>query len=278
MPISALGVCSWSLQPDSPEDLVKRLELTGLDHTQIAMSPAVSDRDRWGNVIPILSEAGISIASGMMAPVGEDYSSLESIARTGGIRPSAIWPANEAMARAMAVLAGTSGIELVTLHAGFLPHDREDQERASMVSRLRLLGSIFSAQGCRLGFETGQESAATLLEVLDEIDHASVGVNFDPANMILYGMGDPVEAVEVLREHIFQIHIKDATASDVSGEWGTEMVVGEGQVDWPRFLSVVQSLDQDVEAIIERESGSSRVEDIRTAVDLLREHVDVETP
>ena len=87
MPISALGVCSWSLQPESPEDLVKRLELTGLNRTQLALTPAVSDRDRWGGVIAAVVEGGMSIASGMMAPVGEDYTTLDSIARTGGIRP-----------------------------------------------------------------------------------------------------------------------------------------------------------------------------------------------
>ena len=177
----------------------------------------------------------MSIASGMMAPVGEDYTTLDSIARTGGIRPSTTWPANEAMARAMAVLAGRSGIELITLHAGFLPHDPDDPDRASMVSRLRLLGSIFSEQGCRLGFETGQESAATLLEVLDEIGHPGIGVNFDPANMILYGMGDPVEAVAVLEAHILQIHLKDASADSAPGEWGAVVPVGEGEVDWPGF-------------------------------------------
>ena len=108
-----------------------------------------------------------------------------------------------------------------------------------MVSRLQLLGSIFADQGCRLGFETGQESAATLLEVLHEIGHPGIGVNFDPANMILYGMGDPVEAVDVLKDHIFQIHIKDAVASKVPGEWGAEMAAGSGEVDWPRFLAAV---------------------------------------
>lgn len=276
MPISALGVCSWSLQPDSPEDLVQKLELTGLRRVQVAMTPAVSDRDRWGNVIQILDASDIKIASGMMAPVGEDYTTLESIAMTGGIRPTSTWPANEAMARAMAVLAARSGIELVTLHAGFLPHAQDDPERASMVSRLRLLGSIFADQGCRIGFETGQESARTLLEVLEEIDHPAVGVNFDPANMILYGMGDPVEAVDVLRDRILQIHIKDAVASKVPGSWGSEVPAGSGDVDWPSFLAAVQSLDQNVEAIIEREAGSQRVDDIHEAINLVRDHVELE--
>ena len=122
-------------------------------------------------------------------PVGEDYTTLDSIARTGGIRPSTTWPANEAGSSH----GGPGGqIRNRTDHAPCGFHDPDDPDRASMVSSSSS-GSIFSEQGCRLGFETGQESAATLLEVLDEIGHPGIGVNFDPANMILYGMGDPVE-------------------------------------------------------------------------------------
>ncbi|MDG2423541.1 MAG: sugar phosphate isomerase/epimerase [Phycisphaerales bacterium] len=267
-----LGVCSWSLQPDSPAELVHRLAATGLSKVQLALSPAVSDRELWGDVIEVLEAAGVSIASGMMAPVGEDYSTLESIARTGGIRPDFTWPANEAMARAMAVLAKGAGIDLVTLHAGFLPHDREDPERSAMVKRLQVLASIFSDQGVHIAFETGQESASTLLEVLGDIDRESVGVNFDPANMVLYGMGDPVEALDILRAHVFQVHIKDALPATTQGEWGQEVPVGTGAVDWNGFFKVLGSGSEDVEVIIEREAGGSRVEDIKVAIDLVRAH------
>ena len=273
MAVNGLGVCSWSLQPDSPADLVHRLEETGLSKVQLALSPAVSERETWGGVFEALESGGISIASGMMAPVGEDYSTLESIARTGGIRPDMTWPANEAMSRAMAVLSRQAGIELVTLHAGFLPHDPGDPERSSMVQRLQTLASIFSDQGVRIAFETGQESASTLLDVLDEIDRDSVGINFDPANMILYGMGDPVEALELLRPHVFQVHIKDAVSADTPGEWGQEVAAGSGEVDWPAFFKTLADGPRDVEAIIEREAGSRRVDDIRTAAELVRTHV-----
>ena len=90
MPLNDLGVCSWSLQPDSPADLVSRIQETGLGRVQLALSPVVSDRERWGQVLGVLSEADLSVTSGMMAPVGEDYSTLETIARTGGIRPDPV--------------------------------------------------------------------------------------------------------------------------------------------------------------------------------------------
>ncbi|MCH2152978.1 MAG: sugar phosphate isomerase/epimerase [Phycisphaerales bacterium] len=273
MPLERLGVCSWSLQPDSPADLVSRVRETGLSRVQLALTPVVSDRERWSTVLEVLSEANLSVISGMMAPVGEDYSTLETIARTGGIRPDMTWAANEAMARAMAVVAGKAGIGLVTLHAGFLPHDREDAERGRMVDRLQLMAGIFADQGVSLAFETGQESADTLLEVLSDIDRETVGVNFDPANMILYAMGDPVEAVKKLAPHIMQIHIKDAVPAETPGAWGSEVPAGTGAVDWDAFFVAVESVPRQVDAIIEREAGDARIEDVRTAIELVRPQV-----
>ena len=273
MPLNSLGVCSWSLQPESPADLVSRVQETGLSRVQLALTPVVSDRERWSTVLEVLSEANLSVISGMMAPVGEDYSTLETIARTGGIRPDMTWAANEAMARAMAVVAGKAGIGLVTLHAGFLPHDREDAERGRMVDRLQLMAGIFADQGVSLAFETGQESADTLLEVLSDIDRETVGVNFDPANMILYAMGDPVEAVKKLAPHIMQIHIKDAVPAETPGAWGSEVPAGTGAVDWDAFFVAVESVPRQVDAIIEREAGDARIEDVRTAIELVRPQV-----
>ncbi|HIA27537.1 MAG TPA: hypothetical protein EYN79_05370, partial [Planctomycetes bacterium] len=86
--------------------------------------------------------------------------------------------------------------------------------------------------GVKLALETGQESAATLEGALEALGRSDVGVNFDPANMILYGMGNPVEALVRLAPRVAQIHIKDALASEVAGEWGSEVVVGTGEVDW----------------------------------------------
>ena len=107
----------------------------------------------------------------------------------------------------MAELARYHELELVTFHAGFLPHDAEDPERAKVLGRLRDVADVFANKRVKLGLETGQESAPTLASVLTELDHPNVGVNFDPANMILYGMGI-LEAIRVLASSVVQIHVK----------------------------------------------------------------------
>ncbi|MDP7070414.1 MAG: sugar phosphate isomerase/epimerase family protein [Phycisphaerales bacterium] len=272
MALARLGTTSWSLKPRDPADLVRLLHATGLDAVQIGLSPVVSDLQAWGETVPRLIEGGITILSGMMQPVEEDYSTIARIRDTGGIRRDATWPANEAMARAMAVLAENAGIGLVTMHAGFIPEDAGDPLRAIMAARLRTLNDIFEAEGVRLALETGQESATALLEALDEVDRPNLGVNFDPANMLLYGSGDPIEAMERLAPRIVSLHLKDALASGDSEAWGTETPLGAGQVDWDAFFAIARDLPNEVDAIIEREGGDRRVEEIRLAVDFVRAH------
>jgi L-ribulose-5-phosphate 3-epimerase len=273
MTIPRLAVCSWSLQPGDPGDLVALLDRTGLDATQLALSPVIREPAVWSGVFEPLAEAGVRIVSGMMTTVGEDYSTLESIARTGGVRPDETWEANLAHAEAVADLATARGIELVTFHAGFIPEQRDDPERAKLLDRLRAIADLFAGRGVRLGLETGQETAATLLEALADLDRSNVGVNFDPANMILYGKGDPVEALRLLAEHVVQIHIKDALPAEKPGTWGSEVPYGDGAVDWPAFFAVATAIRSQVNLVIEREAGDDRIADITWACDQLAEQL-----
>jgi len=268
-----LGVCSWSLQPDGPEDLARKLQRCSVDAVQLALGPLGADGWDEGATRAQLEAAGISLASGMLSTHAEDYSSLETIRATGGLRPDAHWERNLETARREALLARRLGLDLVTFHAGFLPEDAGDPERERLLTRLRTFCDVFADQGVRLGFETGQESAHTLLEVLSDLGHTNAGVNFDPANMILYGMGDPVEALGLLRAHVFQIHVKDALPTAERGTWGSEVAVGTGAVDWAAFFQIAGELE--VDFMIEREAGAERVADILLARDVVRAHVDL---
>lgn len=259
-----LGVCSWSLRPKNPDDLARLVARVGVRSVQLALDPIRTGA--WGldRTRRVLAKAGIRIASGMMAMEGEDYSTLESIERTGGIRPARTWRANLASARANARLARALGIRLVTFHAGFLPERRRSRERGVMVSRLVQLARTFGEAGVRVALETGQERSETLLEVLGDVnghlgDLPRVGVNFDPANVLLYGRDDPGRALEALLPWIAQAHVKDAARSRVRGAWGEEVPVGEGEVDWGAFTRVLGPLG--VGLMIEREAGEQRVDD-----------------
>lgn len=264
-----IGACSWSLQARDPAQLAELLTSVGVDCVQLHLDPVRTGAWSEAETLRELARAKIEVRSGMMSMEGEDYSTLESIRHSGGVRPSSTWNSNRAAAQANAKLARRFGIDLVTLHAGFLPHDRRDAERESLLGRLRELVDIFSAEGVRVGFETGQENAATLQEAWTDLGRATAGVNFDPANMILYGMGDPVETLRALGSHVLQIHAKDAIATKLRGTWGEEVRVGTGQVDWPAFFAVVREKKISVDWMIEREAGGKRIDDMRAARELL---------
>ena len=266
---SRLGVCSWSLRPTSPDDLARKLTATGLRYVQLDLEPLRKGAWDESVVRDRLQGSRVAVLSGMMSMLGEDYSSLDSIRATGGLRPDTTWEANRLAADECAVLAERMGLDLVSFHAGFLPHGTDDPERVTLLDRLRTVIDIFEDRGVHVALETGQESADTLLAVLEELDRPTVGVNFDPANMILYGMGDPVLALDRLSVWVRQIHIKDAQRATQPGQWGSEVPVGTGEVDWSAFFGLVRARDMNVDLVIEREAGEERVADVCTARDLV---------
>ena len=165
----------------------------------------------------------------MFGCVGEDYSTLETIRLTGGIAPDATWEQNWTNIRATAALAQQLGLKLVTFHAGFLPHEEKDPNFAKLLRRLAETADVFQAANIALGLETGQETAPVLVQLLQKLNRPNVGVNFDPANMILYDKGDPIAALRVLGPWIRQVHIKDARRTKVPGTWGEEVAGGHGR-------------------------------------------------
>jgi sugar phosphate isomerase/epimerase len=263
--LNRLAVCSWSLQPADPRDLIQKLAAAGLARVQLALDPLRETPGIWGEAPAALRAAGVEIISGMFGCLGEDYSTLESIKRTGGIAPDVTWEQNRRNIQATAPLAARLGLKLVTFHAGFLPHDESDPQFGRMLSCLGEVADIFRGAGLTLGLETGQETAAVLVRLLEKLSRPNVGVNFDPANMILYDKGNPIEALRLLGPWIRQVHIKDARRTRVPGAWGEEVAVGAGEVDWKSFFATCRQQKFAGEFVIEREAGNQRVADIRTA-------------
>ena len=249
-----LGVCSWSLRAEDPWQLAERAAACGVDGA-------------WGlaDLRDALDAEGLQLISGMTSPIGEDYSSLASIEATGGFRPDATWEENRRLVAGDARAAAELELELVTLHAGFLPAT-PGPERTKLLDRLREVADLYGEHGLLLGLETGQESAATLTDFLDALDRPDVRVNFDPANLLLYDRDEPLEALEALLPRVAQIHVKDARRTREPGTWGEEVPVGSGEVDWRRFAELLRREGYAGDLVIEREAGEQRVEDVRAAV------------
>lgn len=267
-----LGVCSWSLQPVNPDDLVAKVLATGVRRVQLALDPLRESPQVWSRTETLFRQNNITILSGMFGCVGEDYTTLESIRLTGGIAPDSTWEQNRKNIQEAACLAAGMGLSLVAFHAGFIPHQQTDVNYAKMLRRLEEVADMFAASQITLGLETGQETAPALAALLQKLSRPNLGVNFDPANMILYNQGDPIEALRTLGGWVRQVHIKDATRTKVVGTWGEEVPVGGGEVDWRAFFATLQKLNFQGNFLLEREAGAQRVADLIVAKAVVEKH------
>ena len=267
-----IGVCSWSLGPADTQDMIDRVQELGLQHIQLAMGALVDlDDKRKHHALGLIRNSGLTIVAGMIGFPGEDYSTIAAIRRTGGYVPDDQWELRKRMTEQAANLTVEMGVQKLSTHLGFIPPS-SDPKYATMIERIKDVASMLAEKNLTLLMETGQETAPELLQFLNDLPVRNVQVNFDPANMILYGAGDPIDAVNVLGRHIGHVHIKDATMSEKPGvEWGVEVPFGTGQVPAREFLNALHGVGYRGPLTIEREAGEDRMEDIAFAIQTLRE-------
>jgi len=164
-------------------------------------------------------------------------------------------------------------VPVVGLHMGFVPHDRSDPDYDKLVSLTREICDYCAGNSQSVHLETGQEPADVLLRFLEDVDRTNLFINFDPANMILYGCGEPLAALEQVAPYVRSVHCKDATWSPQPGEtWGKEVPLGEGDVNMKRYLETLERIGYDGPLTIEREISQDPVQqkaDIGKAMELL---------
>lgn len=272
-PPLALGVCSWSLQVSSIAELKRLMGELGVDSTQIACGdPHHASWDEGEGMPEAARAAGLKMTGAMLGFPGEDYTSPQTIQQTGGfgdpkLRPERLDRLAWALERTVAL-----GLQDLMLHAGFLP-DPASPDRKAFLDTLAKAGQMAAEKGVTLAFETGQETADLLRKTLDDLKAPNLKVNFDPANMLLYDMGDPIRAIEILGPDIRSVHVKDARRPKVKGQWGEEVPLGEGEVDIRRFVQTLQKVGYAGPLVIEREVGDqpARIRDIAHGLAFLRD-------
>ena len=260
-----VGVCSWSLRM-GPLEAAGAMNKLGVEHVHLAIGPAL--RDGASEYLSAVGGAGWKITSTMIDFPQEDYSTLESIKLTGGIVPDEHWQDNRRLFLKAAEITAELSAPYISMHAGFIDLGRAEHAR-KFYDRVGELADAAGDKQIMLLLETGQESARELREFLEELAHPYVGVNFDPANVILYDRGDPNEAVRVLSPWVRHVHIKDAVRTTEPGSWGTEVPWGDGQVGADKFLEVLKETGFEGALAVEREAGDDRYGDIKLAVERL---------
>jgi L-ribulose-5-phosphate 3-epimerase len=138
--------------------------------------------------------------------------------------------------------AAALGVKSFGCHVGCIPHDPAHPDYAPVLDLVRRIADYAAAAGMTFCLETGQEPAAQLLEFFEVAARPNLRINFDPANMILYGSGEPIEAFRLLARHVVSVHGKDGDWPDPNqpGALGTERALGEGSVNIPKFVATLR--------------------------------------
>lgn len=166
--------------------------------------------------------------------------------------------------------AERAGLKAVVTHLGFIPENASDPVFAEVVACVRELALSYRKRGLEFWFETGQETPVTLLRLIETVGTGNLGINLDPANLILYGKASPVDSLDVFGKHVRGIHAKDGFYPTNPMKLGAEVKVGDGKVRFPEFVRRLTEIGYKGAYIIEREiSGEQQKRDIAATVKYL---------
>ena len=270
---SALGVCSWSLQVSNIPDLARLSAEVGAEVVQVGIGdPTHGAWDEGADFVEALQASGLELSGTMIGCPGEDYTSPATIRETGGFGDPALRAGRLEIFRYAVDKTAERGLQCLCSHAGFIPEE-DGPERSSFLDCIAEAAQYAGDKDVLFTMETGQETATLLRRTLDELRLPSLRVNFDPANMILYDMGDPIEAIEILGPDIAHVHAKDANPPQTSGEWGEEVPLGDGSGGMAAFAEALAKAGYRGPLVVEREVGdqAERLAAIKHGISVLRE-------
>jgi sugar phosphate isomerase/epimerase len=164
------------------------------------------------------------------------------------------------------------GVPSITTHVGFIPENPNNPLYAGVIEALREVVEHCKALNLMFCFETGQETPTTLLRVIEDLGGENLGINLDPANLLMYGKANPVDALDVFGQYVVGVHAKDGEYPTDGRNLGVEKPLGEGRVNFPLLIPKLKSLGYSGALTIEREiSGPKQTEDIKRAIEILAE-------
>lgn len=242
-----------------------------LNHEIAAKWRAVADAEDFG------------ITAVFAAFDGESYADKPTVERTVGFIPRATREAREKRSLQVVDAASAMGVPIFACHIGFVPDDHAHPDFIAVRDMVRRICDHAAQYNMVFALETGQETAEGLLHFIDGVERRNLKVNFDPANMVLYGTAEPMPALEKLATQVVSVHCKDGNWPEKNSPTGlgVEMPLGEGAVGMDRFVATLKKIGYTGPLTIEREvaldqdmddrhkEGLSHLDDIRSAIRLL---------
>lgn len=220
-------------------------------------------------------ELGIRITVVFAGFDGESYADIPTVKETVGLVPAATRDARVVELKSIVDYTKGIGCDTTGLHIGFVPHDQGDDDYKAILAITQDICDYAAERDIHIHLETGQEPADILLRFLDDVDRKNLWVNFDPANMILYGCGEPIPALQLIGSRVRSVHCKDAKWSAQPGEtWGEETALGKGDVDFEAFFRTLKEIGYTGPLTIERELSDEperQKTEIAGALELIQE-------
>lgn len=232
-------------------------------------TPAIAD-----NVVRDSAERGVRICAMWGWVAGPGRWNFTEGPVTLGLVPEQYRKERVRTLKRWADFAERIGAPALVTHCGFIPENMTDPNYEGVVEAIREVAAYCAGKGLGFWFETGQETPVVLLRTIERAGTGNLGINLDPANLIMYGKGNPIDALDVIGKYVRNVHVKDGRYPTDGDNLGKEALVGTGSVRFPEFVAKLREIGFDGELIIEREiSGEEQARDIRATVERLREWI-----
>lgn len=263
------GVMLWA-----GRDSLAEMKSFGVRSGQIGLAEDTPLTDAFRNGWKeALAREQFTLVTVFCAYEGENYADIPTVERTVGFIPPATRERREKRTLEVSDFAAELGVPGIACHIGFVPHDALDPNYIAVRAMVRRVCDHAAGHGQTFALETGQEPAPVLLRFLEDVGRENLKINFDPANMILYGTGDPIEALDVLGPQVVSVHAKDGDwpPRGRPGALGTERPLGQGAVGMERFVAKLKQVGYRGSLNVEREveNQQERLRDIAAGIALL---------
>ncbi|GHU65647.1 hexulose-6-phosphate isomerase [Spirochaetia bacterium] len=254
------------------KDGFKQLKEVGLSSCQLCgWDESLFTSDIAKNIVSLTKEMGITISTFWCGYPGPKVWDFYEGQQTLGLVPPEYRYIRAAALKQGSDFAKLLGVKQIATHAGYIPENPNDPNYHGVLAALRDVVNHCKKNKQIFLFETGQETPVTLRRLMEDLGNKNVGINLDPANLLLYGKANPVDALDVFGTYVRDIHAKDGEYPTDGRNLGEEKPLGEGRVNFPKLIARLKELGYDGPITIEREiTGAQQKKDILKAIEILK--------